>query len=349
MNLLTNALINIYAKLLLFYPRSFQNEFAEEMQKVFRNLLEEASREGILQFLLTCLKEFGGLPFHVLRELWYEIERKDEIMVTQESVKSKEITSEVANHWDTVIGTLPFMLFGIASMIGKSMVPFSGIYIDLAFYAIVLLGFLIGLIKGSPQWTYSYLGWSLVFAWWWSNMGTYGLKVFGFRIDHWSWQMWPPFFLAIGIALLWTRSLHPLRQLVRGIWQDWTLLSLAMYSLVGFMMLLYDEIRSPYTIAFMIASTLVICASVWIFMRSANRALRFVTLLAGFFASLLIDRICAATWDFNAFHGLPAQPPMPWYSTLLEIIVVTVVWSPIMWLPALVDLFKSTINKGPKF
>ena len=114
------------------------------------------------------------------------------------------------------------------------------------------------------------------------------------------------------------------------------------------MMLLYDEVRAPYTIAFMIASTLVICAGVWIFMRSRNRVHRFITLLTGFFAGLVIDRICAATWDFKAYHGLPAQPLTPWYGTLLEIIFFTVLWSPIMWLPALVGLIKSTINNEPK-
>lgn len=180
-------------------------------------------------------------------------------------------------------------------------------------------------------------------------MYTRGLKLFGYTFgdEAWGWRAWFPFFITLGIAILLTRSIRPLRELVLGIWQDWTLLSLAMYSSVGFVMLLYDEVRSPYTIAFMTASTLVICASVWIFMRSANRLHRFITLLAGFFVGLIIDRICAATWDFNAYHGLPAQPPMPWYGSLLEIIFFTVLWSPIMWLPVVVDLIKSTINKEP--
>ena len=256
--------------------------------------------------------------------------------------------SSKASHWDAFLSALPFMLFGIASMIGKLRVPYLGIYADLVFYIIILFGVLIGLIKGGPRWTYSYLGWSMVFAWSSSGVGTPGLKIFGYQIDYWTWQIWIPFLLVIGIPLIWTRSLHPLRQLVLGIWQDWTLLSLTMYSFVGFMMLLYDEVRSPYTIAFMTTSTLVICASVWIFVRNTNLVHRFISLLMGFFASLVIDRICAATWDFNAFHGLPTPPPMPWYNSLLEIIIFTVLWSPIIWLPATLSLFKNTINKEPK-
>jgi hypothetical protein len=67
--------------------------------------------------------------------------------------------------------------------------------------------------------------------------------------------------------------------------------------------------------------------------------------VAGFFTGLIIDRICATTWDFFTYNGLPAQPPMPWYNSLPEILFFTVLWSPIVWLPALVGLFKSTFNK----
>ena len=345
MNDLLRHITTLYSKFLQFYPRGFQEEFAEEMQVVFRDSLNEALYEGMLSSLFFCLKEFGELPFHILHELWHELKKKEKIMDSNEKTKSKSVINEQASHWDALIGTLPFMLFGLASMMGKLIIPFLGIYAGLVFYVIVLLGLLTGLIKGVPRWTYSYLGWSLVFALWWSSMGTSGLKIFGFQINYWTWQTWPPLLAAISIALLWTRSLHPLRQLVRGIWQDWTLLSLAMYSFVGFVMLLYDEVRSPYTIAFMAASTLLISASVWIFMRSESHLHRLGILLGGFFTGLLIDRICATTWDLYTYNGLPAQPPMPWYSTLLEIIVFTVLWSPIVWLPVLVGLFKSTYNK----
>jgi hypothetical protein len=268
-------------------------------------------------------------------------------MVTNEKVEQEFSTSVRSSHWEAFLSALPFAVFGIVCMIDKIRVPWVGIYAFLAFYFFVLFGLLIGLVKGFPHWAYSYLGWSLVHAWWWTSIQTNGLKIFGYTMgdEAWGWRIWAPLFLTIGIGILLTRSVRPLRELVLGVWQDWTLLSLAMFSFVGIMMLPYDEVRAPYTIAFMTASTLVICASVWIFMRSANRTHRFITLLAGFFAGLLIDRICAATWDFNAYHGLPARPPMPWYGTLVEVIAITILWSPIMWLPALVGLFKSTFNK----
>jgi hypothetical protein len=314
------------------------------MQVVFRDSVNDAVKDGMLFLLIVGMREMVNLPGSVLQQFWHELKKKDTIMDIHEQTESKSVVNGGASHWDALIGTLPFVLFGIASIIGKIRVPFLGIYPDLAFYAIVLLGLLLGLIKGFPRWAYSYLGWALVFGWWWSNIGTYGLKIFGIQINYWSWQIWPPLLMTIGIALLWIRSLLPLRQMVRGIWQDWTLLSLAMYTFVGFAMLLYDENHSPYLIGFMIVSTLTISASVWAFMKSTKPSGRFLTLLTGFVACLAIDRICGTTWDFAGYYGLPSTPPAPWYDFMFEMMVFTAVWGGILILPALIGLVRHSLS-----
>lgn len=349
MNTLTQLVVSVYSRMLNLYPSKFREEFAAEMRVVFRDSVNDAFRDGILPLVIVCLREVIRMPFNILREFWHEVGGKEAVMVTNEKMEPAHTRGGKASHWEAFLSALPFALFGVVCMIGKIRVPWVGIYAYLLFYFFVLLGLLIGLVKAVPRWAYSYLGWSLVFAWWWTSMYTRGLKIFGYTMDNeaWGWRVWAPLFITVGIAILLTRSIRPLRELVLGIWQDWTLLSLAMYSLVGFAMLLYDEVRSPYTIAFMTASTLLICASVWIFMRSESHLHRLGILLAGFFGGLIIDRICATTWDLYTYNGLPAQPPMPWYSSLLEIIFFTILWSPIIWLPVLVGLFKSTFNKEP--
>ena len=354
MNNFATVLIRIYSNLLLFYPRRFKNEFSEEMKMVFRDSISDAHKNGILPLVLVCLRELGGLPLSILREFWHEFERKETIMVTNEQTESKPVPQEWASHRDALIGTLPFMLFGIASMIGKLIIPFLGIYADLAFYIVVLLGLLIGLIKGAPRWIYSYLGWSLVFAWWWTNMGTYGLRIFGFRMDYWTWQMWMPLLATLGIALLWTRSLHPIRQLVRGIWQNWTYLSLMIYAFVAFVTLIYDENHHPYLLVFMAASTLVICMTVWVFLQSVGSWKRAIALIAGFVVTIILNNISYlnnmsyATQDYVAYLGLPPSPPQPWYTALNGVIGWTILYSGIMFWPALIGLVRHIINNRQK-
>ena len=345
MNFAIASLTHLYSKLLLLYPRRFRDEFAEEMQIVFQDSVTEAVGNGMLSMIFICLRELGGLPLSILREFWHEFGRKETVMVTNEKMEPASTRSGKASHWEAFLSALPFAVFGVVCMINKIRVPWVGIDVYLAFYLFVLLGLLIGLVKAFPRWAYSYLGWSLVYAWWWTNMYTRGLKLFGYTFgdEAWGWRIWVPIFITVGIAILLTRSIRPLRELVLGIWQDWTLLSLALYSLVGFFMMLYDEVHSPYLFALMTGSTLLISASVWFFMRSANRFHRFSILLGSFFAGLLFDRLCTA-WGLTTYY-LPAQPPMPWYSSLGEILFFTVLWSPILWLPALIGLFKSTFNK----
>ena len=79
-----------------------------------------------------------------------------------------------SNRWQAFLGTLPFLVFGLVSMVGKvdHIYNFRWTYANLAFYILALSGLLIGWIRGFPLWSYSYLGWSLVFAWWWTNMRT---------------------------------------------------------------------------------------------------------------------------------------------------------------------------------
>jgi hypothetical protein len=347
MNLLTPFLVNVYSQMLHLYPRRFQDEFAGEMRNVFRDSLEEAIKNGWAALIAVCVKELIGLPFNILREFWHEFGRKETVMVTNENMEPVSALSIKASHWEAFLSALPFAVFGVVCVIGKIRVPWVGIYVYLAFYLFALLGLLIGLVKAFPHWAYSYLGWSLLYAWWWTNMYTRGLKLFGYTFGNeaWGWRVWVPLFITIGIAILLTRSIRPLRELVLGIWQDWTLLSLALYSLIGFVMLLYDEVHSLYLFVFMTASTLFISASVWFFMRSANRFHRVTILLGSFFAGLLFDRICTA-WGLFTYY-LPAQPPTPWYHSLFEILFFTVLWSPIVWLPGLIGLFKSTFNKEP--
>lgn len=355
MNSITQLIIAVYSRSLALYPRRFKNEFADEMHGVFSDSLNEASREGTFSFLFLCLKEFGGLPFHILRESWYEIERREPGMVNDNSATETGLNGE-QNRWDAFIGTLPFVLFGVASMLSRTRYPFSA-YSHLAFYAVVLPGLLIGMIKGFPRWAYGFLGWAMVFAWWWTDMHTNGLRIFGYTMGNegWGWRIWYPLVITIAIAILWTRSLRPIRQMVSGIWQDWTLLSLAIYAFVAFTVLIYDENHHPYLLVFIAASTLVICMAVWVFLQSPSSWKRVIALIAGFVGTLILSNISYlnnmsyATRDYAAYHGLSLAPPQPWYTAAFDgIIGWTLLYSGIMYWPVVIGLVRHIINNRQK-
>ena len=99
-----------------------------------------------------------------------------------------------STRWQAFIGSLPFLAFGIISMIGKidAFHNESTILIYFAFFIGVLAVLLIGWVRGFPLWSYSYLGWSLLFIWWLA-----GIRING---SHWGIGFWILFSLMISIA-----------------------------------------------------------------------------------------------------------------------------------------------------
>jgi len=243
-----------------------------------------------------------------------------------------------SKRWQAFTGALPFIAFGISSMIGKvdHIYKLRGHNAEMVAYSLILVGFLIEWIRGFPMWSYSYLGWSLVLAWSNTNIQIYG--------TNWGYRIWIPFGITLLIALLWTRSLNPIRKFFRDIWNDWTHLSLAMYSFIGFMFLIYDENHHPYLLVFMSTATLTTAAGAWFTLRSSSIKSRTLSLAISSGLAFGISSICEATWDYHAYYGL-AHIVRPWYSTILVWISITLFLAAILFWPISIQIFRNITIK----
>jgi hypothetical protein len=312
-----------YTQVLRLYPKEFRAEFGDEMQSVFDAAIRDRSgHQSMLHFLLE-LRDFPGSLLQAYATDW----------LLGGNVPMNEETMLPSTRWQAFLGILPFLAFGAASMIGKVDPTYSlrGHHAEMVVYALVLVGLLIGWIRGFPLWSYSYLGWSLVLAWSNTNMVIYGEK-YGYRI-------WIPFAATVLIALLWTRSLQPIRKFLRDVWKDWSRLSLAMYALGAWMFLIYDENHHPQLLAFMLASTLATAGAAWFFLRSSNLRGRTLAILAGFITTVIINGICEATWDWHAYYGIPKQPTT-WYRKAGGAAMMLLLWGIILFWPSIVELIR---------
>ncbi len=160
-----------------------------------------------------------------------------------------------------------------------------------------------------------------------------------------------PLPLAFGLILLLRRSFQPLREFARGIWNDWTLLSLAMYSFFGYVMLIYDENHHPFLLAFMVASTIVICGAVWLYMSNKSMAGRIFSLAAGFAAAWLIGWVCDNTWDAAGYYNLPAGGVEAWYVNLIRSSAILGLWVVTLFWPAVIALVHRPVKPpaSPQF
>ena len=343
MNIVIPFLTYLYSKLLLLYPVRFRDEFAGEMEVVFRDSVSEAVEDGILSLAIVCLRELVNLPASLVRERWYEFQRKEMNMVTNGNVAPASSMDDGADVWGTLIGVLPFLLFGVAGMLVRTefLFPYPYYYLnyaysDLILYVIALIGLFFGLIKDVPHWTYSYLGWSMFLAWSWMGRSVDGFRYPPFTHDQpLGWWSWLPILILIGLVLLLTRSLGPLRQLVRDVWQDWTRLSLSMYAFVGWLAIVagYNENHHPYLFAFMAASTLAISGSVWAFLRSRKAGKKTLALLSGCVAAYIIVRISDASWELG-----------PWYVEVYGAISIIAFLSLIMFWPVLIGFVRRALQ-----
>jgi hypothetical protein len=321
---MTRFLIRIYRILLHLYPRQFHADFGAEMQSVF---VETITDKSGYKSAFLFLRELGDLPgslLSVYAAQWFgggSMSTQNEYIVP-------------STRWGALIGILPFLAFGIVSMIGKvdQFNDPSVIYVYLAFYILALLGLLIGWIRGFPLWSYSYMGWSLVFTWWWSNASINGA--------YWGFSIWILIGIVVLIALKWTRSMSPIKKFFKDILNDWTRLSLALYTFIAFVFLIYDENHHPHLLIFMAASTLAVAAGAWCFLRSASLKGRVASIFGGLITSNLIGQVCDRTWDAQAYYNLPEGPPDPWYMILFRTVMILFFFTAWLFWPAVIHLFQ---------
>ena len=332
----------VQRQLTTLYPPGFRLEFSLEMQAVFTATLEDAAARGWLPLVTLCYHEVKDFP----RAWWnaYLSERKDHPMSTI-SVDPHPLAGKTApsSQVGAFMGALPFLLFGLVSMITKlPHLPINSVVLFLTFDLLCLVGLGIGWIKGWASWTFAYLGWVLVFAWWFSGISTLGFRflghTFSFR-EGFGWRMWVPVVVVALIALLWTHSWQPLRNMVQNVWRDWTHLSLMAYPFLTWMFLLYDENHHPFLLLFMLATTLVISASAWGFLRLPSLAWRMVALVLGANIALILGTICNNTWNYSAYYHTP-KVIEPWYQIFFLLGVFPVIWLPVLFFPILIPLFR---------
>lgn len=298
----------MYRTLLRAYPAAFRERFAVEMAQVFHSLCGEAYLQsgvgGMMRLWLSAVWDWLWAALYQ----WWRCLLKQKVENMQTNLIYRRDGIEPLSAAQAGIATLPFLAFGISSLASKleffhpdlaglALWQILFIHPFLLFNWFILIGLGAGILAGFPRWAYSFLGWALLFAWWWADMVFYGYSL--------DWKIWLPLLGVFLVALLNRRSLQPLRALLAGMWRDWTLLSFGIYILYGFVFMLYDENHHPYLLAFIASTTLAISLGAWGYFRSISPLRRILALLGGLFLATVLSMTSYATWDYQAYYGLP--------------------------------------------
>jgi len=358
--MLGRLLTHLHSYLLKLYPVRFLDEFGGEMGDVFAQVLSGLDESGPPP--ITRRVKMARL---FLREVWYfplaylDARRylaslgaeDDSLGITSfgEQDKTETWIGRRASWGEAFVGALPFLLFGLAYLLegitelgghyGPAFNLLDGTLLDrplnhpaiilttpIGVYFVSVLGLLFGVIKGFPRWSYAYLGMSFYFGWYYGNGRFYGV-VYGL----WAWL---PFFTAIILGLLLTRSLRPLAQILKRAWNDWTSLSFALYAFLLPMatVFFFDDDWGGFQLYGLVFDTVLLAAVAVAFLRSRTSWGRVLSLEAAIL--ILVVKGILEGW----FGGLGSALDWP------VILFIIISYFGFLLLPAVIGLLRRGVD-----
>ena len=167
MNLTIKRLSRFYAWLTGFYPFSFRQEFALEMQMVFREKLSATRKAGNRVLYRVFWKELRSLPLAILTEYWFAF--RETLRRGIMSLLTENKTWHIEDRRNAILASLPPVMMGFGIALGALVIwkPWYTIpnwRLLIGFVLMMLPGLIIGLggiwtlIKHIPPWGYTWVG-----------------------------------------------------------------------------------------------------------------------------------------------------------------------------------------------
>lgn len=348
-------LIRLYRVLMRLYPASFQEEFAEEMQWVFAQAVDEAAERGVLNRGLTILREVKGV-------IWGAVQQN-----LEQKTGRRIFTPVRVSGWEGAPGRgevlLTLLLF---------LMPAFGLWrrealsvVDSPFLilagGIITGALLAGLSRGLPRWSLPYLGIALssvsfffIFDWQADILSPMAMEKIGLYAQDssmqllfqalWAGMMWLELFLLTFLTVGLLALLRRFRPFLQRLRQDWTLASYILYS--GALTLLTLSFTQHQSIKlFAAGSILCLAAGAWLYLYSPRAWQRTLTLVTGLTLSMIMA--VAGNWPVAPMHLWPAWQSWPAadspFWSRAQVMLIEWAWMAIILLaPALLKFIRPT-------
>jgi len=280
----------LYGLLLYLFPKTYREEYGEELQTVFYLSLDNAYNIGGLEFARVILQEFLSLPKAIVNEHLRE-RRK-----TMTGKSASRFDFEPGSRTEALVALAPFLFFGgIPVVLGwlqySDVMPlWFAIAFVLVFWGSGLSLFVIGFKKGAPRWFMPYLGVPLPVISLIAFNAIVNPEWRGFpflRESSWFVKqlvhqgiLWIWIYVSILLIFLLTRLIPRMRAFHQRLRTDWTLLCFILYGALPLVIVFsFEEFKheEPY----LLLSFLALALGGWLYLQSRTPWKKFWSLLAG--------------------------------------------------------------------
>jgi hypothetical protein len=293
-----HLIIWYYSLLLRLYPHHFRAEFGDEMQSVFADAVNDATRRGLAAVLRVCAREMWELPRNVVCEHWGSL-RKGSMRMNDTTA----IDDHPSSWLGTLIGALPFLLFGPITVLlaypysyPRSVVP-----VNIIYPLVMLIGLAAGWRARWPRWSFPYLtACALLLDYQINELRNWITlavpRAFGLQpawlLGGLAYSLSLALFVLVpALALVLICTVRWLRPLYLSIRRDWTQLSFGLSVASAFMLSGADYDEDPrLTLAVILPGVIVLLSAV-AYLRSTNKIQRVLSLLLGLLVAVAVSTL----------------------------------------------------------
>lgn len=189
----------------------------------------------------------------------------------------------------SLLATIPFGMFGLvwALDMGRN-VPYSIVAMTFLAAVIGMYGLLwLGWVKNFPRWSFPAVGFCLLFSVYFSYVRI--PSVSDQELGIWAW--WP-LLITIVIGLLFNCSLQPVKEFIKKIKDDFTLILFALYGFAPvFVSFFTDEIHSLQMLPYTLLSSIILGIGLYYFLKCERKRIRVLSLILSGSSALLITAL----------------------------------------------------------
>lgn len=306
-----------YGLLLYLFPRTYREEYGDELQTVFNLSIEDAMKLGKVETIRVFFQELLSLPGAVIFE--HLRERKSASMAKG---SHSYFDFDYGSWKEFLTSLLPFFLTGgvmpLLSYLSSARIV-SGMFaavIVLPMLGLFIILLVVGTKRGMPRWSLPYLGFLLSILSLYLFSIIFGTPIYllfrNFRDQSillvdilWDGIFWYGLLFAIFLLVVLSRVSSTFQHFKN----DWTLSCFVLFGGVPFALwITFDEYvgDEPYTLL----AFLVLAVGAWLYLRSSNEWARFATLFIAMSLAMFIVAVAKAilvpsqSWSITIDTGL---------------------------------------------